>query len=71
MSDKKFICDFCFKDQDVVALIIASPSVDSHRDGSQSGICNECVALSMNILLDRYEEARKIVTFSATADTAK
>lgn len=44
------ICDFCGKDQTQVGRMIAGRSVD---------ICNECVYLCMNILMEEAQNELK------------
>lgn len=48
MADKRIYCSFCGKHTDEVAKIIAGPTVF---------ICNECVALCLEICLDEFPQA--------------
>jgi ATP-dependent protease Clp ATPase subunit len=46
-----WLCDFCGKHQNSVETIVAGP------DGA--AICNECIELSMEILVERRAEKKR------------
>lgn len=53
----KLRCDFCRKDQDKVALLVA---------GITSFICNECIAVCVTVLSDNFRHAH-LVKFDGAA----
>jgi hypothetical protein len=61
-DDRTHSCSFCYKSENTVGHLIASPS----EDGPRVYICDECIAVCHSILGDRQEQA----AVAAIADEA-